>query len=330
MTASMKDVAERAKVSTATVSHVINQTRFVSEETRARVLQAMRELDYYPNLAARSLRSQKSNIIGLIVPDVANHFFMTLIKGVEDVLRANRYNLLVSNSDDDVNVEKEQLRILRAQLADGLIMATTGHDHSFLGDTLKIWPTVFVDREPNGYSKGDRVLVDNVGGTYEAMQILFERGHRQVGIVLGLADLSSTKERLVGYEKALTDAGITFDPALVRWGDSRPGSGYRLARELMETTEMTALFVGNNAMAIGTMQFLRDRGIRVPEELAVFCFDDCDWFAITDPPLSVVSQPSFEVGKRAAELLLKRINGQGEAKPQRYRLPTKIILRESV
>jgi LacI family transcriptional regulator len=330
MTASMKDVAERAKVSTATVSHVINRTRYVSDETRGRVLQAMRELNYYPNLAARSLRSQKSNTIGLIVPDVANHFFMTLIKGVEDVLRANRYNLLVSNSDDDVNVEKEQLRILKAQLADGLIMATTGHDHSFLGAALESWPTVFVDREPNGYRKGDRVLVDNIGGTREAMRVLFERGHRQIGIVLGLVDLSSTKERLAGYKQALADAGVGFDPTLVRWGDSRPGSGYELTRELVETTEMTALFMGNNAMAIGAMQFLRDRGIRVPEELAVICFDDSDWFTITDPPLSVVSQPSHEMGKQAAELLLKRINGKGEARPQCYRLPTKIILRESV
>jgi LacI family transcriptional regulator len=330
MTASMKDVAQRAEVSTATVSHVINRTRFVSEETRARVLQAMRELDYYPNLAARSLRSQRSNIVGLIVPDVANHFFMTLIKGVEDVLRANRYTLLVSNSDDDVDVEKEQLRILKAQLVDGLIMATTGHDHAFLEAALKDWPTVFVDREPNGYAKGDRVLVDNIGGTCEAMKALFERGHRQIGVILGLEGLTSTEERLAGYEKALANMGIGFDPALVRWGDSRPGSGYQLTRELVEATDMTALFIGNNAMAIGAMQFLRDREIRIPEELALICFDDSDWFLITDPPLSVVSQPSFEVGKHAAELLLRRLKGEDSAKPQRYRLPTKVILRESV
>jgi LacI family transcriptional regulator len=330
MTASMKDVAQRAEVSTATVSHVINRTRFVSEETRARVLQAMRELDYYPNLAARSLRSQRSNIVGLIVPDVANHFFMTLIKGVEDVLRANRYTLLVSNSDDDVDVEKEQLRILKAQLVDGLIMATTGHDHAFLEAALKDWPTVFVDREPNGYAKGDRVLVDNIGGTCEAMKALFERGHRQIGVILGLEGLTSTEERLAGYEKALANMGIGFDPALVRWGDSRPGSGYQLTRELVEATDMTALFIGNNAMAIGAMQFLRDREIRIPEELALICFDDSDWFLITDPPLSVVSQPSFEVGKHAAELLLRRLKGEDSAKSQRYRLPTKVILRESV
>src|SRR6056297_1396794 len=158
MGVSMKEVADKAGVSTATVSHVINGTRFVREETKSQVLKAMEQLDYHPNLAARSLRSQKSNIIGFLVPDISNFFFTEIAREVENILRKNGYNLVLSNTDENLENEKEQLKILNAQQIDGLIMAPTGDEHDFLNERLGNYPVIFIDRKPRKY-KGDCVFV---------------------------------------------------------------------------------------------------------------------------------------------------------------------------
>jgi LacI family transcriptional regulator len=326
--ATMEEVAQKAGVSTTTVSHVINKTRFVKEETKSKVIKAMDDLKYQPNFAARSLRSQRSNIIGLMMPDISNSFFMTLVKGVESVLRKNGYSLVLCNSDDNLEIEKDHLKVFNTQLVDGLIMRTTADDHSFLGEYIKNYPAIFVDCKPRGFQGDGCVLVDNVVGAYQAVNFLLERGHRKIGIIAGIAGLTSSEERLQGYLNALRDHGVESDNLLIKYSDSRSDDGYKLCRELIENTDVTALFTGNNLITIGAMRFLREKKIKIPDELALIGFDDREWALIIDPPLTVISQPSYKMGEKAAELLLEKINNKSDEFKE-YKLPTELIVRES-
>lgn len=326
--ASMKDVAQKAGVSKATVSHVINGTRFVSEKTKSKVRKAMDDLNYHPNFAARSLRSQQSRIIGFLVPDVTNYFFINLVKGIEGILRENGYHLLVSNSDDNLETEKWQLKVFNGQMIDGLIMASTAHDHSFLDEYIN-YPVIFIDRKPNGYNKGDCILVKNEEGTYQAIKALIDKGHKRIGFISGLPGLTTTVERIDGYKKALTDNGMKIDEKLIQSGDSRLESGFDLTGKLLKNTDITVLFVANNMMMEGTMKYIKEKKVKIPEDIAIMAFDDKQWFSFTNPSVSAVKQPSSQIGKRAAKLLLQRIKGEEKGDYREERFETEVIIRES-
>ncbi len=332
MSVSMKQVAQAVGVSTATVSHVINGTRYVAEETKAKVLRAMKELDYRPNNVARSLRSQKSSIIGLIVPlsasDTANFFFMSIAQGIEEVLKEAGYNLILSNSNERLADELEQIKVFNSQFIEGLIIAPTAEDHEEFARTLGPYPVVFVDRKPRGFS-GDCVLADGYGGTYEAIEMMIKKKHTRIGFISGPLGYTTSDERLAGYKKALEDNGIPVDESLIKEGSPSFESGYTFARELVKEQRVSALFVANNIMTIGAMGFLQDAQIKIPSELAVIGFDDYEWTRITNPPLTVIKQPAYELGRKAAEILLSRINSKKKTPFQEYRLPTELVMRAS-
>lgn len=324
---SIKKVANKSGVSTATVSHVINGTRFVKEETKQRVIQAMDELDYVPNHSARSLRSRKTTTIGLIIPDISNYFFTSVVKGIETVLQKNGYHLIVSNSNEDINTEIEQLKLFNSQMVQGVIIASSATDYSQLEPYIKKKiPIVFIDREPNG-NPHDFVSVDNKEGANNAVKYLQKIGHKRIGIITGIAALSSSQERLEGYKEAMLEKGLSLNDNLIKSGNSKFNSGFNLARELYEE-DVTALFIANNLMTIGAVTFFKEQEINIPEEIALIGFDDYEWAIITDPPLSTIKQPSNEIGKKAAEILLRKINGTN-TKNVKYRFPTDIIIRES-
>lgn len=332
----IKDVANAAQVSTATVSHVINGTRFVAEETRKRVLQAMKELQYTPNSVARNLRNKKSGIIGLMVPmqprDSSNYFFMSVAQGIESVLMENGYNLILSNTKESVQVEAEQLRLFQAQQIDGLILAPAPAAHTFLEDSGGIgFPVVCVDRRPAGFA-GDCVLADGTEGARKATGLLIARGHSKIGFLSPMAGISSTDDRLQGYRQALEEAGIPFREELV--ASLEPGgSGFECggaqARILYEDRSITALFAGDNQMAMGALHYFQENAIAIPGQVALVGFDDYDWSRITKPALTVVKQPSFELGKAAARMLLARIADPAKER-ELLRLPTGLIIRDSV
>ncbi|MGI8315920.1 LacI family DNA-binding transcriptional regulator [Halobacillus mangrovi] len=329
---SIKDVAALSGVSTATVSHVINQTRFVAEETTAKVTDAMKQLNYSPNSIARSLRSQKSKTIGLLIPvkraDTSNFFFMTIAHGIEHQLKKHGYHLILSNSNEDLDMEKKQLEVFHSQLIDGLIMAPTAEDHTYLSEYLPDdYPTIFIDRKPASYN-GDCILVDNAKGTYEAIQHLIDKGHKKIGYISGPLGLTTSDERYEGYRKALNDNGIDVDESLVKIGEASYHFGERLTDELLDESDMTALFIANNVMTIGSMITLQNRDVNIPDELAVIGFDDYEWTKVTKPALSVIKQPAFELGEKAAEVLLNRLKNPKEPF-QEYRLPTTLKIRGS-
>jgi len=330
MKAIMKDVAKKAGVSTATVSHVINKTRFVKEETKIRVEEVMKKLDYYPNFAAQSLRTQKTKVIGLIVPDISNFFFTIVIRKIENILKKYGYNLIISDSNEDLKIEKEQIKIFNARLVDGLIIAPASGDHTFLKRLLnRNIPVVFIDRKPQNYCPGDCVLAENMEGAYKAVSMLIKKGHSKIGAIAGLPGLTTSKERIIGYKRALVDYGIKVDQNMIKIGDNRFDSGYKSTKELLSNTKITALFVVNNLITIGAMQFLKEKQIKVPDELAIVGFDDYKWASITNPPLSVVKQPSPEIGEKASELLIKRIKKEEIGDYKEYRLSTELVIRDS-
>ena len=328
MNVRMEDVAKKAGVSTATVSHVINETRFVAQNTKNKVLDAMKELDYHPNSAARLLRSNESKIIGFLVPDISNSFFTRIAREIEMILSEKGYNLIVSNTDEKVEKEREQLGVYKSQLIDGLIMAPSANDHSYLEENSRDYPIVFIDRKPEGFNKGDCVLVDNEEGSYKAVEYLIKAGHSKIGIITGLPGLTTSNERLYGYKKALTENNIKVNDKFIKIGDSKFNSGYQLTKELITKTDITALFVTNNLMTVGAMNYLKEKQIKIPQEIAIIGYDNYKWATITDPPLSVVKQPIDEMGIKAAELILSRINDK-EQEFNDFRLENELIIRSS-
>jgi len=332
--ANMKDVAEKAGVSIATVSHVINETRFVREETREKVKKTMKELNYYPNSAARTLRKRKSNIIAFLVPDISNFFFTALACKIESLLKKDGYNIVFGNTDENIESEIEHLKIMNSYAIDGLIIAPTWGDQSYLKNYNKKFPIVFIDRKPTKF-EGDCVLVDNKKASVNAINHLIKKGHSKIGIITGLPKLTSTVERLEGYKEAFKNNNLKYNNTWIAVGDSRYESGYELTKKLLQNHELTALFVTNNLMSIGAMEYIKQNDIKVPEDIAIIGFDDYKWASITNPPLSVIKQPVEEIGEKAVSLILDKIEREkdgisDESKEENIcRLKTELKIRES-
>lgn len=328
--ATIKDVAAHAGVSVATVSAVINSNKYVSPDLIQRVHESITALGYERNSLAQGLKKQTSHTIGLIISDITNPFFTSVVRGVEDVANARGYSLILGNTDEDLQKEMSYMRLLDSKRADGLIVAVTLGNHAY----LRSWPTqrlplVSIDRLPSELSI-DAVLVDNVAGARQAVEHLITLGHERIGIVTGLSGITTTEERLTGYQQALEAHGIPLDPALIAEGDSRIDGGERGALQLLteEVVRPTALFMTNGLMVIGALQAINRVGLRCPEDIALVGFDDFEWAAVMHPRLTTVCQPTYEIGQKAAELLFERLEKRDTA-PQVIRLQPRLIIRES-
>jgi LacI family transcriptional regulator len=327
--ATTKDVALRAGVSVSTVSHVLNATRFVAPERRERVLLAMRDLGYEPNAVARSLRVNRSRAIGLIISDIGNPFFTAVVRGVEDAAQAAGYIVILCNSDEDPDKEETYLRQLRSNRVDGLILAPAGVAHAYLRALVRqASPVVFIDREVPTLEVSAVVLA-NEPAAYAAVGHLIELGHRRIGMIIGRPEVSTTAQRRAGYERALLGARVEIDPRLVQEGGSKVEPGREAADRLLDLAERpTAIFSANNQMTIGALAAFEERGVRVPDDMAVVSFDDFAWAGFFRPPLTTVAQPTYELGRRAIEVLLRRIE-DGSAPPERIELPGTLVVRDS-
>ena len=314
MAATIKDVAKLAGVSTATVSYAINNTRFVSEETREKVEKAMRELEYYPSALARGLRVRRTRTIGLIVPQLSNTYFTEVAHGIEEILQKNGYSLVISESKDDPASEKKLIQVFYSLQVDGLIMVPCQlPEESTLGSVLRdACPTVFVDRRIENF-KCDAVVLDNYSSTYKVLTAMFKSGRRRIGMLLGPKEYSTTQDRLAGHKQALADAGVAFDARLIRHGDYGFESGLSIGTEILKRKNRPdAVFSASSQMTLGVFLKAREKGVRIPEELALCGCEDTGWALATDPPLSMIYQPSAELGKKAAELVLTRIESPTE------------------
>lgn len=327
----MNDVAKRADVSKATVSHVINNTRFVEESTRRRVLLAITELDYRPNAAARSLTTQKTGIIGMVIADATNLFFSEMLIGAEDIIRAKNYGLVVCNTNEILEHEDHYLNLLLGQRVDGIIAAATSQRwNALIQAEVQHTPVVFVDRAFDRLD-GPFVGVDNYGGAVTGTEYLIQRGHRQLGILAGLQRLSTMRERLSGFCHTLEKADLRCHDEWVVMSELTIDSGKEAAlRILSQEDRPTALFVNNNLLCLGALLALRELDLRCPEDISLISFDDHPWAAVADPPLTVVRQPAWQVGRHAAEILCNILSGNSGSLPAQQILPCELIVRKSV
>lgn len=324
----IKDVAAHAAVSVATVSAVINGNKYVSPELEQRVRTSIAALGYERNSFAQGLKTQTSHTIGLIVSDIANPFFTSMVRGVEDVANAHHYALILGNTDENLDKERSYIRLLESKRADGLIIAATAGSHKYLQAALHL-PLVSIDRSL--FELGiDSVLVDNVAGARAAIEHLIALGHRRIGVVTGIPGITSTEERLTGYKQALAAHGIPLDPALVVVADSRVGGGEHGTMQLLtqQSARPTALFLMNGLMVIGALRAITRVGLRCPQDIALVGFDEFEWSSVMQPPLTTVRQPIYEIGQKAAQLLFERLQKR-DKEPSEVRLHPQLIVRES-
>jgi LacI family transcriptional regulator len=322
------DVAREANVSYSTVSRVINN-KGVSAEKRERVLRAMAELGYVANLQARSLAGGKSNIIGLLVHSLTVEYFGEIARGVDEELASEEYDLMLYTTHRRKGRESAYVTRLTRNLVDGLLLVLPRNAEAYL-ETLRHrrFPHVLVDHQGLSFDVPS-VGATNWQGGYDGTRYLTELGHRRVGFITGDMALGCARDRLAGYQQALSDAGITIDPELIREGDFMQPKGFECANELLDLpSRPTAIFASNDVSAFGAMDAVRHRGLRIPEDVSILGFDDIPQAAQMYPSLTTIRQPLAEMGRAATQLLFTYIN-EPDAPIKRLELPTELIVRRS-
>jgi LacI family transcriptional regulator len=328
--ANIQDVAKLAGVSMATVSRVLNGTAHVSSEVASRVRAAIEELHYQPSHAARTLQTNRSRIIGLLITDIQNPFFTTLIRGVEDIAQRNGYSVILCNSGEDSEKERQYVEVLCAERVAGAIVVSTSERQR----ALKLFrehgiPIVAVDRRIVGL-EADAVLVDNVRGAREAVAHLLANGYRRIGVITGPLTTTTGQERLEGYRQALREAGIEPNAQLERYGSFKETSGHQLANELLDLDPaVDALFVANNLMTLGALEALYQRNLRIPDDIAIVGFDEMPWAALSAISLTTVIQPVYEIGSTAALRLFQRLQSSEALTRQEIVLVSTLQIRGS-
>lgn len=314
-----------------TVSRVINGREGVDLETQRKVEAAIEALDYVPNRMARGLLSQKTGTIGLIVPDVANPFFAPVVRGAETTARKAGYRLLLCNSEGDLRLEREYIEDLMSHRVEGLLLAPANDHtrHSVFPLLRHDFPLVLVDRSLPDLDC-DLVVIDNTAGARSLVDHLVAIGHRDIAHLSDADDTSTGRERLKGYQEALAAAGIPYREDHVFRTTVDQLGGYRATQQVLALDPLpTAIFAVNNMTGIGAMKALRERGLSVPRDMALVCFDDVEHLAVLSPFLTVIDQPAETLGGLGAQLLLERIAGKSGSRSRRILLQSDLVVRIS-
>lgn len=325
----IREVADYVGVSTATVSRVLNNYPHIRDDVRRSVLDAIAQLRYEPNRVAQRLRASHSRLLGMVVTDITNPFLSTIMASIEAVFFDKGFTVLMSNTAADPQKEIDYLRLMENEGVAGLVIAPTSENVDRIAELAEEGlPVVVIDRRMSSGTL-DMVLSDNVAGARQAVEHLIKLGHRRIGHIGGPVHLTSGRERYQGYVEAMEQADLKIEPEWVRFGDHRYESGYAKALELLEVKpRLSALFIENNMMSLGAFNALHDQNIGIPDEIGIVGFDETPWTRALHPPLTVVAQPTMEIGQRAAHLLLERL--QQPDLPSRIEvLPTTLIVRAS-
>jgi LacI family transcriptional regulator len=306
----LHDLAKELNLSIATISRALSRPEDVAPPTRQRVLAAVHRHGYTPNGTRRSLRTQQTRTIGIIISDIRNFFCAAVVKAIEDEARANGYTVLICNADEDGAKEEAALQLLLDRKVSGVINCSTGANLELLRAFQKSGAVlVDLDRE-SGLTNVDTVVVDNRRGAQLATEHLVQLGHHQIATIAGPQHLSNARGRLAGFEDALRDHQIRAKKEYLQFGNFLQESGYQCAKKLFSLRHPpTALFVANMEMAAGVITFIREKGVTIPEQISIVSFDDSFWARYMDPPLTVISQPMERMGKSTMELLLARLRG---------------------
>jgi DNA-binding LacI/PurR family transcriptional regulator len=305
--ATIKDIAKRAGVAPSVVSRALNHKYGVKETTRKLIFRIAEEIDYYPNAAARSLVTRKRETIGIFMADISQPYYSQIIKGMEYAASQTGYTLLFSNSFESLEHGKVFSKMVESGRVDGLIIVGSNNkDKNFIPFLIeREVPFVLVERnfsDPRVHC----IWVDNIEGSYLATKYLIEKGHRRIAHISGNLDFQVALDRLEGYKKALAEYEIPFAEELIATGKFFCHDGYTAMKELLSyEPRCTAVFVSNDSMAYGALQALHEAGIKVPDNMAVIGYDDLEFSTLTNPPLTTIRQPRYEMGSKALETLIK-------------------------
>jgi LacI family transcriptional regulator len=327
----IRDVADRAGVSSMTVSRVINGSSRVSIATRGRVEEAITQLGYVPSRLARGLSAQRTGTIALVVPDVANPFFTLIVRGAEEVARRAGFGIILCDTRADHAIERDAIEEMIAHRVDGVLVAPVSDRSRDELQRLSRFgiPFVLVDRTVAGID-ADAVVGDSVGGARRLVEHLLSLGHARIGLIIERDDVSTARDRRRGYLEALEVAGIPRDPALVVEATVDPDGGLAGMARLLELDERpTAVFTVNNLVAVGAIEAVRNAGLEVPDDVALVCFDDIEYASRLYPFLTAMEQPAETFGTLGAQLLLERIARRGTPKPRVVVLPADFVVRRS-
>ncbi|MCI2256064.1 LacI family transcriptional regulator [Domibacillus sp. PGB-M46] len=326
----IKDVAQLSGISKTTVSRVINNKGYVSEEKKALVLKAMEELEYHPNLSARRLRGQLTTTIGVIVPKITNPFFSYLVDAIEEAAYEKGYQVLIFQSNEDPKKELAFLNLLKTKQVDGVIMTAVENHWSKVKSFIEHGPivlcNVYIDK-----SKVPTVRLNQYKGTYDGIKHLIERGHRKIAYCTGgfFKKEGKGKERNQGYQKALEEAGISINPNWVFVNQHSIEDGQQVLRKILEMDERpTAVFTGSDEVASGMIAEANVRGIQIPDDLAIMGFDDQPIARVVSPKLTTIKQPVDRLGEKAVEIIIEKLNNV-ESSDEYCELPIELIIRQS-
>ncbi len=328
----LKDLAEYTGFSKSTISRVFNNPDKVKKATLNKIQKAVNELDYQPSRVAQRLRhgQGKAKVIGLIIPDIMNPFFANLARGVEDVAHPQGYSLILNNSDEDMNRQKNCIDILRKEAVDGIILPPVNDSNNNIRDLLEAGIVVVcVDRKVQG-TPVDSVVSDNRLGAYKAVSHLITLGHRRIAYISGISGISTSRERLQGYKDALREHDIEIVEEIILRGNSKQESGKQLTQQLLSLANPpSALFTGNNLMTQGALIACSQLGTKIPKDLVLVGYDDVPWAEALNPPPTVIDQSGYKIGKIAAERLLQRIQSSDQSPPMNISLDPTLIIRTS-
>jgi LacI family transcriptional regulator len=325
--AGIKDVAAHAGVSVATVSRVLNDSPKVSQEARMKVHAAVEALRYRPNAVARSLRTEATHTLGLIIGDILNPFFAVLARAVEDEARAAGYTVVIGNADERPEQQDHYVRTLLEHRVDGLLICPTAEITPLVEDCVEAGgPLVFLDRTLPGLNVPS-VRADGTRAIHELVEHIRDLGHRRIAFISGPELLSTGRERTQAFLDAMRANGLEAREEYVEAGDFQEASGRGIAARFLDLPEPPkVIFAGDNLMALGALDEIRARGLRIPDDVALASFDDVAWFVHVDPPITAIAQPAEELGRRAVRALLERIQHRPV---ESVVLPARLVIRRS-
>jgi len=329
---SISNIAKHAGVSKSTVSRILSNKGKFSEDTREKVLQIVKKLNYSPSMVARSLRNRRTKTIGLLLPDIVNPFFPEIMKGVENVASENGYAVILCSSNEDVQKEFMYFHMFENRWIDGIIYSgVTGTKEEAQNVRVILEqniPVVLMDREIEDYF-ASVVMIDNEKAAYDATFYCLELGHKRIGFIAAPLKVKIFQKRLEGYRKALQKHGVEFDASLVVEGDLTIRSGGITGKELLARKDPpTAILASNDLMAIGAMREIQEDGLRVPEDISIIGFDDIPTASLVTPTLTTLAQPKYEMGVEAMNLLIRMMEKKGASK-SKIVLDTQLVVRES-
>ncbi|MDO5517232.1 MAG: LacI family DNA-binding transcriptional regulator [Clostridium sp.] len=330
MATSIKDVAREAGVSIATVSRVLNDIDVVNEDTKKKVLDAIKKLGYRPNIVARSLKTQRTKTIGILIPDISNQLYPEIVRGAEDVSNIYDYNVILCNSDLDIDKEKEYLRVLKEKMVDGVIYMSSSLSDEILDliNELDLKTVLVETKDKEGLLPS--VTIDNVKGCYDSTKLLIDKGLKNIAFIGTDKDtMNAWGDRYVGFEKAMKEAGLNIDPELVYFSSIKVKTGYEgISKFIEDGKKFDGVICASDDIAMGAINALRDNGLQIPKDVSVVGFNDNFAASIFYPKITTVSQPTYDMGSVAMRMLIKLLNKQ-ELERSHFVLDHELIERES-